>query len=75
MVVLQFPHPQPMDHPSTRITETQWSKKHMGTDSIKYHQATLQHPTELQATATVELMKEIREMATRIKTLISIHNQ
>ena len=75
MVVLRFPHPQPMGHPSTRITGTQWSKKHMGMDRIKYHQATLQHPTELQATAMVELMKEIREMATRIKTLISIHNQ
>ena len=75
MGVLLFPHPQPTAHLSTRITETQWSRKHMGMDRINSLRATLQLPTERQATAMEELMKEIHEMAIRIKTLISILNQ
>jgi len=47
----------------------------MDTARIKSRPATHLLPTELPATAMEELMKEIREMATRIKTLISIHNQ
>ncbi len=74
-MVLQSPHPQPTGHRSTRITETQWSRKHTAMDRVNSHQATLLLPTEHQATATAELMKEIREMATRIRTLISIRNQ
>lgn len=74
-MVLQFPRPQPTGHLSTRITGTQWSKKHTGTDRTNCHRATPQLPTEHQATAMAVLMRELRERAIRIKTLISIHNQ
>ena len=74
-MALLSPHPQPTGHHSTRTTGTQWSKKHTDMDRTKCHRATLPLRTERPATAMVELMKEIREMATRIKTLISIRNQ